>query len=1107
MFIKVQDLPSYGTPEWHTKIQSILESRDSVYDRLDIFGQVLTQDVWKDKYRNGEEKAPLDTFTRVAKGIYEKDSDQHRFLGALAMHLGLWMPGGRILAGAGTGKRVTLMNCYVNETLDDSMVGIMKGLNNIAFTQQMGGGIGTDFSPIRPPNALVSRTQSPASGPEPFIDSFYAVGTTVASAGARRQAQMGTISDTHPFMPGFVTAKQQAGKWLGFNVSVLVSDAFMAAVQEDAEWLLYFPVPPVYERSADLVSKDFDLDGVTQYVYEAKPAREYWEMITRNTYEYSEPGVIFIDRVNDQNNLQYCETIRCTNPCVTGDTLILTDKGYSPIAHLVGRKVKVWNGQQFSEVTPFSTGINNLLEVTFSNGAKVKATHYHKWALQRGVDKETAQLQPGDKLCYFEMPTVIEGEQYSVDAYSQGFYSGDGTKNSDQSNLYKHGEGIRDRLVGKFWDRNCVSQPGHRWQHGEMLPKSFVPINGTAEYCVNWLAGLMDADGCTVPKHQNIQLTAKDRKFLDDIRIMLSRLGIISKFWERKDGGPKKGSNGKEYMCEPTACLMLNKTSVIKLVKLGFKTERLDLSTFQELQKPSGPKVPLSVRSIRAIQEPEETFCFTEPLLHMGVFNGVPGRQCGEQPLPPNGTCNLGAVNLAFMVKRPFTEDAEFNWDLLAATVQIGVRFLDNVIDVTAYPLPEQEAEEISKRRVGLGFSGLADAMAQLGIRYGSSKAARFAEEVTKVICLKAYETSVELSKERGAFPLFDKDKFFQGFAGHCLPPYLKEEIAENGIRNGVLLTIAPTGTTSILYGNISSGIEPTFLHTMKRKVVQADGSKKEYIAYGFGALMWNELFPNEPLPHYMVTAEDLTVYEHIRIQEVCQRWIDASISKTINLPKETSYEDFQNVYFLAYEAELKGCTTYRPSDVRGSVLSAVDESAPIQEGVKTQKPFERPRILPAQTMKLNWPGLNSAIYLTMGQTEEGPFEVFLSSKDQRYMEWMTATTLMISWLMRAGVPVSKIAQEMKAIQSTEGGWADKKYHKSIVAYLGGALEELASVIPDVPVVAAPAVTLGDTYSLVDTKLDSVVKPTFTCPQCGGHNPIMKEGCISCGDCSYSKCS
>lgn len=795
MFIKVQDLPPYGTPEWHTKIQSILESRDSVYDRLDIFGQVLTQDVWKDKYRNGEEKAPLDTFTRVAKGIYEKDSDQHRFLGALAMHLGLWMPGGRILAGAGTGKRVTLMNCYVNETLDDSMVGIMKGLNNIAFTQQMGGGIGTDFSPIRPPNALVSRTQSPASGPEPFIDSFFAVGTTVASAGARRQAQMGTISDTHPFMPGFVTAKQQAGKWLGFNVSVLVSDAFMAAVQEDAEWLLYFPVPPVYERSADLVSKDFDLDGVTQYVYEAKPAREYWEMITRNTYEYSEPGVIFIDRVNDQNNLQYCETIRCTNPC-------------------------------------------------------------------------------------------------------------------------------------------------------------------------------------------------------------------------------------------------------------------------------------------------------------------------GEQPLPPNGTCNLGAVNLAFMVKRPFTEDAEFNWDLLAATVQIGVRFLDNVIDVTAYPLPEQEAEEISKRRVGLGFSGLADAMAQLGIRYGSSKAARFAEEVTKVICLKAYETSVELSKERGAFPLFDKDKFFQGFAGHCLPPYLKEEIAENGIRNGVLLTIAPTGTTSILYGNISSGIEPTFLHTMKRKVVQADGSKKEYIAYGFGALMWNELFPNEPFPHYMVTAEDLTVYEHIRIQEVCQRWIDASISKTINLPKETSYEDFQNVYFLAYEAELKGCTTYRPSDVRGSVLSAVDESAPIQEGVKAQKPFERPRILPAQTMKLNWPGLNSAIYLTLGQTEEGPFEVFLSSKDQRYMEWMTATTLMISWLMRAGVPVSKIAQEMKAIQSTEGGWADKKYHKSIVAYLGGALEELAATIPDIPVVAAPAVTLGDTYSLVDTKVAvHQFKPTFTCPQCGGHNPIMKEGCISCGDCSYSKCS
>lgn len=799
MFLKIQDLPPYGTDAWYDAVMQLLQARDPAYDKLNIFEQPLTQDVWRDKYCNGSEMSPLDTFERVAAGIYIQDTAEAQRLAVIAMQKGYWMPGGRILAGAGTGKRVTLMNCYVNETLEDSMVGIMKGLNNIAFTQQMGGGIGTDFSPIRPPNAVVTRTQSPASGPEPFIDSFFAVGTTVASAGARRQAQMGTISDTHPFMPGFVTAKQQPGKWLGFNVSVLVSDAFMAAVQEDAEWLLYFPVPPIYARTKELVEKDFELDGVTQYVYEAKPARYYWDLITRSTYEYSEPGVIFIDRVNDSNNLQYCETIRCTNPC-------------------------------------------------------------------------------------------------------------------------------------------------------------------------------------------------------------------------------------------------------------------------------------------------------------------------GEQPLPPNGTCNLGAINLAFMVKNPFTEDAEFNWDLLAAVTQIGVRFLDNVIDVTEYPLPEQEQEEKNKRRIGLGFSGLADAMAQLGIRYGSPKAARFAETVMKAICLKAYETSVALSKDRGAFPLFDKDKFFQGFAGQVLPGYLRDAIKEHGIRNGVLLTIAPTGTTSILYGNISSGIEPTFLHTMKRKVVQPDGSKREYINHGFASLMWNALHPGEELPSYMVVANDLNVHEHIRIQEACQRWVDASISKTINLPEETSYEDFQKVYFLAYESDLKGCTTYRPSAVRGSVLSAVDEkTSATKEAIAEKTKAGRPRTLPAQTVKLQWPGLNSALYITLGESTDGPYEMFLNSKDQRFSEWMTITTLLISWLLRAGTPLETIAGELKQIQAMEGGWADQKYHPSLVSYIGSSLERLAlerqspTETPSFDPASLPVDGMVRMGNVEVTKSKHGIVGS-QCPQCSEHSLVKKEGCDSCTNCTYSKC-
>lgn len=475
---------------------------------------------------------------------------------------------------------------------------------------------------------------------------------------------------------------------------------------------------------------------------------------------------------------------------------------------------------------------------------------------------------------------------------------------------------------------------------------------------------------------------------------------------------------------------------------------------------------------------------------------------CGEQPLPPHGTCNLGAVNLALMVRDSFTDDAEFDWDLLRNTVRVGVRFLDNVIDATNYPLPEQELEEISKRRIGLGLSGLASAFAQLGIRYGSNRSAALAGDIARCIAYTAYETSVALAEERGPFPLYDKNEFWygEGFAAKRLTdaPFFGKPI-----RNGVLLTIAPTGTTSICYGNIESGLEPAFLYDYTRHVTQRDGRREPRTTTTFSARLWRTLNQGVDFPRHFITADKLKVHEHIAIQEACQNWVDASISKTINLPEDYTYEEFLAVYDMAYEAGLKGCTTYRPSEVRGSILSATGSEGADQEGKDSGTvTFRRPALLSGTTAKVDWPGLNSAAYVTLNRLPDGvPYEIFLSSKDQRANEWMTTSTLLMSWLMRRGVPLSTICDELEQVHSIEGARVldgeRSRYYPSLVSLIGTRLREMDEVF------RSNQTELSEPPPLAATSANKGMR----CPRCNSDSIKLDEGCFTCLDCSYNKCS
>ena len=761
-----------------------LDRIDPSHRDMGFFHLGLSQDVWRDKYAWKDEQGINDTARRVANSVCANDSEEVREQVFYAISTGLWIPAGRILAGAGTPKRVTLMNCYVNATVEDHMESIMDANTNAALTMQQGGGIGTDFSTIRPAGAILERTGTKASGPLPFMDMWNSMCATIRSAGDRRGAMMATMCDTHPDLPTFITAKQTKGRLTNFNVSVLVSDAFMEAVREDEDWMLYFPKEPS-ERDPSLVDYDFtdEETGEKNFVYSVWKARELWEMITKNSYDWSEPGVIFIDRINDLNNLHYCETIRCTNPC-------------------------------------------------------------------------------------------------------------------------------------------------------------------------------------------------------------------------------------------------------------------------------------------------------------------------GEQPLPPHGTCNLGSIFLSRFVRNPFTPDAKVDYDLLAEIARLGTRFLDNVIDVTNYPLEEQKQEELNKRRLGLGFTGLGDVFAQMRVPYGSYESGELAIEIMRTICEASYDESVNLAIEKGSFPLFDAEKFLASntFASKILPFDITERIRLNGIRNGLILTVAPTGTISTVFGNPSSGLEPIFALEQDRSVLQPDNTFKVYERVpNYAVGLFKHIHGDKiGIPSYFSTAGELSVDDHLFIQSKIQIFTDASVSKTINCPEDISYENFIQVYTRAYNSGCKGCTTYRPSEVRGSILRASGEK-------KVERSLKRPDVLVGKTYQIKWPTYKAAIYLTINAgVDDLPYELFLSSKDASASEWTTALSLMITAIFKKGGDVSFVANELKQIQSLRNGaWIDGHFYGSLPARIGSIIERHMLGDVDSDDAAFPS---GKMLELGDQFTGGV------CPDCAAPAVIMEMGCEKCLNCGWNKC-
>ena len=1047
--------------------------------------QTISTEVLLEKYAKGEEQTVLDVNRRVARALAQAEQpDQRtqwesRFLWALQAG---FLPAGRIQSAAGTDLSATLINCFVQPVGDsisqaeDGHPGIYVALTQAAETMRKGGGVGYDFSRIRPRGAWVGSTQSSASGPVSYMHVFDRSCETVESAGARRGAQMAVLRCDHPDIEEFIHAKD-SGALKNFNISVGVTDAFMRAVQGDGlVELLHKAEPGVAQKTAGAYAMT-QPDGSRIWVYRKLRARELWEQVMRSTYDHAEPGVLFLDHINNDNNLSYCETIASTNPCVTEDTWVMTSSGARRVRDLVGLPFDAMvDGRTYRTESAgfFPTGTKPVFALRTREGHRLRLTADHpvrrvKHKTRTTLEAEwttAANLRADDELVLNNHRACIgwEGERSEGEGYLIGLLIGDGHIDNDKAVLsvwapelrvvgggaphatvysasgimraaeeaalqLPHGSGFRG------WQSSVQARGEHRLASTAVRKlalelgiapgcKTITPSMEAAssDFCCGLLRGMFDADGSVQDSQEkgvSVRLTQADENALEAVQRILLRLGIASTIYRTlKPGGFGVLADGQggsqEYATRALPELIVSGDNLpVFAERVGFenhaKAGRLrDLlqACRRSLHRERFTATVLSVDADGSAP------VFDVTVEHMHAFdgNGFLLHNCAEQPLPAYGCCCLGSIDLTRFVRHPFEANASFDAAAFAELAAVATRMLDNVLDVTVWPLPQQQAEARNKRRVGLGFTGLGDALVMLNLRYDSAQARAQARAISEGMRDAAYGASVELARERGAFPLFNADLYLSGhsFASR-LPQPLKDRIRAHGLRNSHLLSIAPTGTISLAFAdNVSNGIEPPFSWTYTRKKRMADGSVKEYAVEDHAWRLYRHLKGAQaPLSAAFVTALEMSAQDHAEMVAAVAPCIDTSISKTVNVPADYPYADFVNLYTQAWSSGLKGLATYRPNNVLGSVLSttpgaaaapltindanrrlALDRlPAPVLSSLRWPGRPELPAGNPAWTFMVHHPFGDFALFVGELAPEEGgaprPFEVWVNGAEQ----------------------------------------------------------------------------------------------------------------------------
>jgi ribonucleoside-diphosphate reductase alpha chain len=1004
--------------------------------RAALPAQAISAEVLIEKYAKGDEHTVDEVRLRVARALATVEAPEQRALWEQrfvdAQRRG-FVPAGRINSAAGTALSATLINCFVQPVgdsiaqVEDGFPGIYTALTEAAETMRRGGGVGYDFSRIRPQGAWVGSTQSSASGPVSYMRVFDRSCETVESAGSRRGAQMAVLRCDHPDVDAFIRAKDE-GDLRNFNISVGVTDEFMQAVLAGTEIeLVHRAEPGAAQKAAGAHRR---ADGL--WVYRRQPASKLWDLIMRSTYDHAEPGVLFLDRINNDNNLNYCESIAATNPCVTADTWVMTADGPRQVGQLVGQPfLAVVDGKPYATESRgfFATGVKTVQRLRTREGFELRLTDDHpvRRVVRRTRDAcETEwvpvrDLAPGDEIMLHDHSALAgwEGPQSEAEGYLIGLLVGGGTLQADEAVVAVSAPGLKlangsthgsaavaspgasalmraaeaaaatlPQRVGSAGFQRPLADPGAAWMASAPLRELALRLGArpgrqaitpemeqsSSGFHSGLLRGLFDADGAVHSSQDgevSVRLTQGNEGLLRGAQRMLLRLGIASRLTgHRGPAGVAQPLDGQAGSI-PSArrgsySLVISGENLARFEsRVGFE----DSAKSQRLRellaacRPSFQREAFTA-TVQSVEPDgvEPVFDVTVEQVHAFDGNGLYVHNCGEQPLPSYGCCCLGSVDLTHFVTAPFEPGAAFDDKAFAEVVKVAVRMLDNVLDVTVWPLPQQADEARNKRRVGLGFTGLGDALIMLGLRYDTQEAREMARRISEAMRDAAYLASVDLAAERGAFALFNADLYLSGssFASR-LPAEVKDKIRAKGLRNSHLLSIAPTGTISLAFAdNASNGIEPPFSWTYTRKKRMADGSFKEYPVEDHAWRLFRHLKGTDaPLTPAFVTALEMSAEAHALMVASVAPCIDTSISKTVNVPADYPYEDFQGLYLTAWRSGLKGLATYRPNAVLGSVLSVepatVAPATLVADSANQRLTLDK---LPAPVLtSLRWPG------------------------------------------------------------------------------------------------------------------------------------------------------
>jgi len=1177
--------------------------RDALKSAQTAIGQQpITLDVLKEKYLKDGETSEDDIYRRVARALASVEPEADRALWEQRFFDNLQagaIGAGRIMSAAGTSIQATLINCFVQPVGDciqgvddEGYPGIYEALREAAETMRRGGGVGYDFSRIRPRGAAVKTMASLASGPCSYINVFDQSCATVESAGARRGAQMGVLRIDHPDVLEFITAKRTPGRWNNFNVSVGVSDAFMRALADDQSWDLVHRARPGEALLAQGAHQR--ADGL--WVYRSLKARELWDTVMRSTYDFAEPGILFLDHIQQDNNLRYCESIEATNPCVTADTWVMTEDGPRLVGELVGQAFHaVVDGKSYAVRSAgfFATGIKPVWRLTTREGHELRLTADHR--VRRVARKtrysmeldwtEAARLTPGDEIVIGDHRTLRgwDGEGTRAEGYLLGLLIGDGTLKSDKAVLSVWAPELR--VVGQNTVAFAATGAAGIVQAAESAAASLPhradfggfqrPVAGRGEarlssaalrdlafslgmspgnkmitpamerqssgFAEGLLGGLFDADGSaqgSQEKGVSVRLSQSNEDLLRTAQRMLLRLGVASTLYrERRPAGLSRLPNGRgassDYATQAQHELVISGDNLhVFAERVGFrdndKAARLAQMLSDYKRTPNRERFVATVDTLQADGE-ETVYDVTVNDVHAFDANGLVVHNCGEQPLPPYGCCDLGPVILPRFVRHPFGFGGLPSFDLEAfeQAVALQVRALDNVLDVTYWPLPQQREESAAKRRIGVGFTGMGNALAMLCVRYDRAEGRTLAAQIAERLRDAAYTASVALAREKGAFPKFDADGYLaEGTFASRLPESLRTAIRTHGIRNSHLLSIAPTGTVSLAFAdNASNGIEPPFSWMYRRKKREADGTTTDYAVEDHAWRLYRELGGDmAQLPEYFVSALSMPAVDHLAMMEAVQPFVDTAISKTVNVPAEYPYDDFKGLYQQAWRAQLKGLATYRPNAILGSVL----DTGPTPEttaSVATVDPMRtviesRPKgALPAVADKIEYwtQEGHQTLYLLVSfmpvptadgsGTVERAIEFFMPvGQSGESQQWVSSSMRLLSLAARGGF-LERALRDMRKVVWDRGpvrmgthqkadGTHVPMWHDSVVAAIAYAVQTLIAQ-------RAGVTTASTQPSPVVVQATPGMMPGKKCSECGAHAVIRKDGCDYCTQCGH----